>query len=114
MNKRIGAVAGLVMLALGSGCVVVGRRRGVAVVAPVPVVSMTYVDREPPPANDESLPEPPRGDYVWCDGYWRWDARAYVWVPGRYVLRPHPRAVWVGGHWVRHERGWYWTEGHWR
>jgi len=35
-------------------------------------------------------------------------------VPGRWEMRPRPRAVWVPGHWRSSRRGWYWIPGHWR
>jgi len=109
MDKRILVMVGIAVL--GTGCIARVRPGRVAVVTPAPVV---YVDREPPPPNSEVKPEAPGPDRVWIGGYWRWEQRAYVWVPGRYLLRPHPRAAWVAGRWRRHARGWYWTEGRWR
>lgn len=93
---------------------VVGPRGGVAVIAPVPVARVTYVEREPPPVRYERMPPPPSRDHHWVAGHWSWDGRAYVWVPGYYHARPRPGVVWIDGHWERHERSWYWVEGHWR
>jgi hypothetical protein len=114
MIRKLGWMSGAALLTIGSGCVATVRPARVAVVAPAPSVSVTYVDREPPPPNYEIIPRAPVGDYVWVGGCWTWNTRAYVWVPGRYMLRPHPRAVWVPGRWMHHPRGYYWTEGSWR
>ncbi len=65
------------------------------------------VERRPP------LPREHR-DWVWRNGYHRWDGAHYVWVPGEYVAPPHPHAVWVDGRWVHRGGGWVWTEGRWR
>ncbi len=102
-------IPGLALLALAPACVVRGR-----VVAPVPVVSVGYVEREPPPARFERIPPPPGPEHVWVAGYWSWDGRAYLWVPGAYQVRPRRGAVWVDGRWARRERGWIWVEGRWR
>src|SRR5262249_34139372 len=68
----------------------------------------------PPAPVVERVVVAPGPGYVWTPGYYRWDGRAYVWIPGRHVLAPRPHAVWVQGHWVRERRGWYWIDGHWR
>ncbi len=113
MNTRLSCFLLAGVVGLGTACVV-GPRGGVAVVAPVPVVRFTYVEREPPPVRYERLPDPPTPEHHWVAGHWSWDDRAYVWVPGYYQARPRPGVAWVNGHWERHERGWYWVEGHWR
>lgn len=68
----------------------------------------------PPAAPYEAVPAPPPGAMVWRPGFWRWDGRAYVWAPGRYVRPPHPGAMWVAGHWVARGNHWVWRRGHWR
>ncbi len=102
------------LLLAATACLVPGPRGRMMVVAPVPVVHIGYVDREPPPVRYERAPPPPSYDHVWVPGYWSWNAGAYLWVPGAYRLRPRPGAVWVEGRWNRHERGWHWMDGHWR
>ncbi len=77
-------------------------------------VPRIYVRVGPPPAIVETVPVAPSTRHVWIAGYHRWDGRAYVWVPGRYVLPPRAHVIWVPGHWARHSRGYYWVEGHWR
>ena len=52
--------------------------------------------------------------YVWTPGYHRYEGGHYVWVPGRYVEPPRPRARWVPGHWSARRGGYVWVEGHWR
>ena len=73
-----------------------------------------YVRVGPPVPVVEARVVAPGPGYVWTEGFYRWDGRAYVWVPGRYVRPPRARAAWVPGHWARERRGWYWVDGHWR
>ena len=69
----------------------------------------------PPPPVVETVPPPPAPPgNVWQGGYWAWDGKKYVWVPGVYTVAPYPGAVWIAGHWIRHGRGWVWADGHWR
>jgi len=73
-----------------------------------------YVRYGPPPPIVEVRAIAPGPRYVWVDGYHRWDGRAYVWMPGVWVVPPPRRVVWVPAHWVREPRGWYFVEGRWR
>jgi len=81
---------------------------------PPPPPGVVYVRTAPPVAQIEVVGTAPGPDFIWIRGYHRWDGGAYVWVPGRWVPRPHARAVWVDGHWIHHHNGWYWQDGHWR
>ena len=85
--------------------------RGVTATAPANEVA---VIRTPPPARDESQTISPGANYVWTRGHWRWTRTDYVWVPGRWVVRPRPAAIWVDGYWERRSAGWVWIAGHWR
>jgi hypothetical protein len=42
----------------------------------------------PPSALVEVVPESPRPDAVWVDGYWIWRGRYYVWERGGWVVPP--------------------------
>jgi hypothetical protein len=69
----------------------------------------------PRPVVERVVPAPgPR--FVWVGGYYRWSGRAYVWVPGRWVVPPHARAVWVAPAWafVPARGGYVFIAGHWR
>ena len=35
----------------------------------------------------EMVPPQPGPDYIWRNGYWRWEG-AWVWIPGEWVYRP--------------------------
>ncbi len=73
-----------------------------------------YVPAAPPPPRVGYVGVAPGPRYVWTDGFWAWRGR-WVWVPGRWVVPPRPRAVWAPGHWVqRPHRGWFFVEGRWR
>lgn len=68
----------------------------------------------PPPRLVEVRPTVPFYGTVWIDGYYAYRQDRYVWVEGRYVRPPHPRAAWVPGHWQQHRRGWKWHKGYWK
>lgn len=68
----------------------------------------------PPHPQVERRSVAPGPGYVWTQGYHRWDGRAYVWVPGSWVMPPRRHARWVAPHWVKRHHGWVFVEGHWR
>jgi hypothetical protein len=67
----------------------------------------------PPRAVVEHRPSRPGREYVWVNGYHRWDGSRHVWVEGRWDRPPHQRAHWVAHHWVKRRGGWVLVEGHW-
>jgi len=73
-----------------------------------------YVQVAPPAPIAEVRVVAPGPKHVWVAGYHHWDGRAYVWMPGRWVLPPRAGVVWVSGHWKHGPHGWFWVEGHWR
>jgi WXXGXW repeat (2 copies) len=73
-----------------------------------------YVSNPPPAAPVEVIGVAPSHRHAWVNGYHRWDGHAYVWVPGRWAVRPRARAKWAPGRWERHSRGYYWVDGRWR
>ncbi|HEY3202745.1 MAG TPA: YXWGXW repeat-containing protein [Thermoanaerobaculia bacterium] len=81
---------------------------------PAGALPRIYVRIAPPTPPAEVRVVAPGPGHVWIGGYHRWDGRAYIWVPGRWVLPPRPHALWVPGHWRHAHRGWHWVEGHWR
>jgi hypothetical protein len=60
----------------------------------------------------EAIPASPGPSYYWVPGYWSWNG-AWVWVGGRWTLRPWPSAVWVSGHWGRYGHRYVWVGGYW-
>jgi YXWGXW repeat-containing protein len=68
----------------------------------------------PPAAVVETRPVSPGPNYIWIDGYQRWDGNAYVWMPGRWDVPPRAGARWVAHRWVRRHDGWVFVEGRWR
>ena len=82
---------------------------------PVLEAATVYVKVAPPAPIVEVRAVAPSHAHVWIGGYHRWNGTAYVWVPGRYALPPHPGQVWVPGHWSHHKvHGYHWIDGHWR
>ncbi len=86
---------------------------GVEPVPGSPAAAPTVVYQTPPPPQVEVVPMSPGPGYAWVPGYWGWNGE-WVWVSGRYVVRPHAHAVWVRGHWSPHGRGYVWVGGRWR
>src|SRR5258708_2785502 len=68
----------------------------------------------PPRPMVESRGHAPGRDYVWINGFHRWDGRAYAWVPGRWERPPRRHARWVAPRYAHRGGGWVYTEGHWR
>ena len=95
-NKLIGC--------LFAGCLMAGGALAADVVIRV----------APPRAIVEHRGPAPGRDYVWINGYHRWDGHAYVWAPGRWERPPRARARWVSHRYVRRNGGWVFEEGHWR
>ncbi len=96
----LSAVALTLVLGTSTACAARAGRLYVRVGPPAPVVAVRPVSPGP--------------RYAWTAGYYRWSGRTYVWVPGRWVLAPRPRAVWVPGRWRHDRHGWYFVEGRWR
>ena len=68
--------------------------------------------RPVPELRYERVP-PPRRGFVWAPGHWRWDGRAYFWVPGVYIAARPEYRFWVHGHWEQRGPNWVWIEPHW-
>jgi hypothetical protein len=72
--------------------------------------------RTPPPAPPPHnlIYRAPRHGRVWTTGYYRWRGGSYYWVPGRWVVPPHPGAVWVAPRWRHAHGGYTFAAGYWR
>lgn len=73
-----------------------------------------FVRVRPPAPSVEVRAVAPGPDFIWIEGFHRWDGTRYVWIPGHWERRPHPKAVWMPGRWRHNDRGWFWVEGHWK
>jgi hypothetical protein len=91
----IGSAFGL-LLSVGTVCAEVVIKVG----PPAPIVE-TRVARPGP-------------NYVWIGGYHNYVNGAYVWVPGRWEVPPHPGQRWVAHKWVHRHGGYVLVEGRWR
>jgi hypothetical protein len=76
--------------------------------------SRVYVRTGPPAPIVTARIVSPGPEFVWIEGYHRWDGARYVWVTGRWERPPRLYAVWESGHWAKTNRGWYFIEGRWR
>jgi hypothetical protein len=76
--------------------------------------SRVYVRVEPPVGSHESGVIAPGPGFVWIEGYHLWNGGEFVWVPGRWVRPPQPRAVWVPAHWEHDRHGWFMVGGYWK
>ena len=75
-----------------------------------------FVRVAPPRPVVERVVRRPAPGYVWVGGYYRWNGRAYLWTPGRWVYPPRPGAIWVAPHWefVAGRHGYVFVAGFWR
>lgn len=74
----------------------------------------TVIVREAPPAaRIERRPRAPGPNQVWIAGYWVYDGRQYVWVPGRYAAA-RTGQVWVAPRWTKQDYGYVFVDGYWR
>jgi hypothetical protein len=89
------------------GCMLTGR-------GGTPLLSVSFISREPPPERVEVVSERPYTEAVWIGGHWAESRGDYVWVSGRWERPESGRHEWVQGKWEHEDRGWHWTEGHWR
>lgn len=79
-----------------------------------PRPGVVYVGVRPPLARVEVISARPGPAHIWVGGFWTWNAREYVWVPGRWEV---PRAGWrrwEPGRWEHERHGWFWVDGRWR
>jgi hypothetical protein len=56
----------------------------------------------------------PGPGYVWTDGYYDLRDGNWIWIDGRWVRPPRPRAVWIRPYWEPHRRGYRFHRGRWR
>ena len=86
--------------------------------APPPAIpqqpAATVVAQAPPPPQVEVVPVAPGPDYYWVPGYWYWGGPGWIWISGRWTIRPWHGAVWVHGGLLRGRGAWRWHGGHWR
>ena len=68
----------------------------------------------PPPAAYGVAGYAPGAGYVWTDGYYDLRGSSRVWVGGRWMRPPHPRAVWVTPRWERYHGRYRFHRGYWR
>jgi hypothetical protein len=73
-----------------------------------------FVSNAPPPDIIEPIYARADGERVWIEGYWWWH-NAWIWAPGHFAYRPHPKAKWIASRWEeRDEGGWRFVPGRWR
>ena len=105
--RRIGQwlAAGIV-----AGACLISSPCGISTAAAEPMVEVRVA---PPAARVEVVPRRPSPRHFWVHGYWAWNGRAHVWVPGRYVVERRGyefrESHWEEnhGHWRFHHGGWY-------
>lgn len=60
----------------------------------------TTAPEAPPPPKVEPPPPPaPMPTTIWVAGFWQWNGRAWVWVPGSWQVRPDAGAAWRPAEW---------------
>ncbi|NOT06584.1 MAG: BcpO-related WXXGXW repeat protein [Gemmatimonadales bacterium] len=79
-----------------------------------PPPGTVVIERGPPPEIIEVVEVGNGQGYVWLRGFWRWDRKDFIWIPGRWALPERGYRSWAPGRWIRARGGWYWIEGHWQ
>jgi hypothetical protein len=90
-----------------------GANKPLATVAEPVAPARKEVEEAPPAPLIETIPFQANANYFWVPGYWTWNG-SWVWVRGRWVVRPWRGAIWVSGHWVKHGKSYAWVSGRWR
>lgn len=69
----------------------------------------------PPVAPYEEVQQPsqPTGE-IWRKGYWDYDGKEFIWVPGHFISRPDPTAAWTPDRWEQRTFGWAFIPGYWQ
>ena len=104
----------------GTGCVTEREIIREPAGAPTPVSTRTTVretvtvDAPPPAPQVETIGVAPSGEHVWVPGHWSREGDRWVWMSGRWEMRPTPTAVYVPGHWEAQGSGYVWREGYWK
>jgi hypothetical protein len=105
-NRRI---AQWLSVSAVAGACLIASPHGVSIASAEPVVDVRIA---PPAPRVEVVPERPSPHHFWVHGYWGWNGRAHVWVPGRYEVErrgyEYRESHWEGahGHWHFREGGW--------
>jgi WXXGXW repeat (2 copies) len=102
-------IAGLLFCAVTSGAA--GQ-----VPPPPPLpdeIRPVIVEIAPPAVRVERMIARPGPSHVWARGYWDWDGRSWMWVPGRWAVAPVARATWVPAQYVRVSNGFRYVPAHW-
>jgi len=74
--------------------------------------NVTISSGMPPPARYEA-PPPPRSQYIWITGFWRWRDGAYIWMPARWEPARSGYGY-VQPEWREGPRGWQFNQGGWK
>jgi hypothetical protein len=85
-----------------------------AAMVSLPVAARAFVEIQvAPPAPRVEVVPPPRPNYVWTPGYWRWNGRRHIWINGVWV--PARRGFhWEPAAWAQGPNGrWHLVPGRW-
>ncbi|MBN2316825.1 MAG: hypothetical protein JXM79_23050 [Sedimentisphaerales bacterium] len=111
MNYFLSGVC-LLMIVLGTGCVVVSDG---PIPGPVVVEEVEIGCPPPPPPETVIITRPPRpsGFHIWIEGHHVIHGGGWVWMHGHWERPPHRHMAWVRGHARRRGDVWCWSPGHW-
>jgi hypothetical protein len=71
------------------------------------------IHARPPKVTAERRPPSLGPEYVWIDGYQRWNGSKYTWQAGHWEMPPHEHAIWMAPRWQRRHEGYFFMEGWW-
>lgn len=95
-----------------SACLVVLLGASCVVRVPVDEQYGEEAEGQAPAPQLEVVTAAPSANHVFVAGRWGWRGRAWVWLPGTWVVGRANHA-WVAGHWAQRGRRHVWVEGRW-
>lgn len=79
---------------------------------PLPPLEIRIATAAPPPLRREVVLARPGPQFLWVSGAWHWEDE-WVWIPGRWIVRPVREAKWVRASYVKVRGGWKYVPPHW-
>lgn len=106
--------AGLLLLALGSGCYGHhGHGAWLGAVIGASIITAAVVSAHPPPPPHYAVTPPPRPGYSWQPGYWVREEGEWAWVDGHWIA-DYPGYQWEPARWIEDPDGnWRLLPGRW-
>lgn len=81
-------------------------------IPPLPPLEIRIATAAPPSPRREVVRARPGPQFDWVEGAWHWED-GWVWIPGRWIVRPTVEAKWVRASYAKVDGGWKYVPPHW-